>query len=161
MTMRRDSAAVLSLLVTLLLCIPTCKADLHRVQQLQHANPFIWHKTNLSDASAPSLQFADLQRQSATHHNGSGTRTGGPSELQHAQSCTGTNGVSTYASSRWHERALSKHSTAGKHKALWPLDSRDWWAFGTAIVAIFVAAGGGIGGGGVLVPLFASVLGQS
>ena len=45
-------------------------------------------------------------------------------------------------------------------RPLWPLGSRDWWALGIATVAIFVAAGGGIGGGGVLVPLFASVLGR-
>ena len=71
-----------------------------------------------------------------------------------------TDGVSTYSSSRLHESALTKRSAPGKHKDLWPLDSRDWWTFGLAAVAIFVAAGGGIGGGGVLVPLFASVLGE-
>ena len=155
----RPAAALLSLLATLLCCIPNCKADLRTVQHVHryHADPFTWRDAILSDASGSSLQYADLQQQSANRHNYSG----GPPELQDVQSCSGTNGVSTYASSRWQEAALSKHPTPGKHKALWPLDSRDWWAFGTAVVAIFVAAGGGIGGGGVLVPLFASVLGQS
>lgn len=155
--MRSNAAAVLFLLVTLSVCIPKCKADPHTVK---HAEPFIWRDTSLGSAIDSSFQFADLQQQSLRHHNNSN----GPSELQHvqaAQACAGTNGVSTYASSRWHEAALSEHSTLGKHKALWPLNSRDWWASGIAVVAIFVAAGGGIGGGGVLVPLFASVLGQS
>ena len=155
-TTRPAVVAVLVLLVTLLLCIPRCKAGSRTVQ---HADALTRRDTNLSDAIGSFLQLADLQQQSTSHHNNSV----GPSELQHmhAQSCTVTSGVSTYASSRWHEAALPKHSTPGKHKALWPLNVRDWWAFGIAVVAIFIAAGGGIGGGGVLVPLFASVLGQS
>ena len=155
--MRANAAVVLVLLVTLLVCIPKCKADPHAVK---HADLFTWRDTNLRNIIGSSFRFADLQQQSVIQHNNSG----GPSELQHvqaAQACTGTNGVSMYASSRWHEAALSNLSAPGKHKALWPLNSRDWWAFGIAVVAIFVAAGGGIGGGGVLVPLFASVLGQS
>lgn len=71
----------------------------------------------------------------------------------------GTTGVSTYSSSRLHEALQSKQHVSNKHKPLWPLDTRDWWTIGIATVAIFVAAGGGIGGGGVLVPLYASVLG--
>ena len=153
-TMRPAVVAVLVLLVTLLFCIPRCKADSRTVR---HADALTGCDTNLSDAIGSFLQLADLQQQFTTHHNNSV----GPSELQHAQSCTVTSGVSTYVSSRWHEAALPKHSTPGKHKALWPLNVRDWWAFGIAVVAIFIAAGGGIGGGGVLVPLFASVLGQS
>ena len=72
----------------------------------------------------------------------------------------GTTGVSTYSSSRLHEASQSKQHASNKHKPLWPLDTRDWWTVGIATVAIFVAAGGGIGGGGVLVPLYASVLGK-
>lgn len=114
----------------------------------------------LHRAIVSSAEFADPQQQSASDHNNSfvAHAYAGASDLQLQRLCT--NGVSTYASSRRQEAALSKHPTPGKHKDLWPLNSRDWWAFGFSAVAIFVAAGGGIGGGGVLVPLFTSVLGQ-
>jgi hypothetical protein len=46
------------------------------------------------------------------------------------------------------------------HKALWPLSVRDVFMIGIAFVSIFVAAGGGIGGGGVLVPLYILVGGM-
>lgn len=56
--------------------------------------------------------------------------------------------------------AVFTASPAASHKPLWPLDSRDWLTFAVAAFAIFIAAGGGIGGGGVLVPLYASLLGR-
>eukprot|EP00884_Botryococcus_braunii_P020092 jgi/Botrbrau1/6767/Bobra.0057s0003.1 len=46
-----------------------------------------------------------------------------------------------------------------EHKPLWPLNWRDISTFIVAILALFIAAGGGIGGGGVLVPLFILALG--
>lgn len=49
----------------------------------------------------------------------------------------------------------------GEHKPLWPLDWRDVVTFVIAALALFIAAGGGIGGGGVLVPLFILVLGTA
>ncbi len=68
-----------------------------------------------------------------------------------------TSGVSAYSSSK---QFFAKQTKPLSHKTLWPLDNRDWWTLGIATLAIFVAAGGGIGGGGVLVPLYASVLGR-
>ena len=47
-----------------------------------------------------------------------------------------------------------------EHKPLWPLNWRDISTFIVAILALFIAAGGGIGGGGVLVPLFILALGM-
>lgn len=135
--------------VSLLFCIqvvPSCNIDPQPAQHV-HADPGTSRHKDLHDAIGSSLRFAEF------HHNISG----GPS-------CMGASGVSTYISSsqmQGHEAVPSKNPAPGKHKALWPLNSRDWWALGTATVAVFVAAGGGIGGGGVLVPLFASVLGQS
>ena len=45
------------------------------------------------------------------------------------------------------------------HKPFWPLDWRDLVGYGFAALSLFVAAGGGIGGGGILVPLYILVLG--
>lgn len=137
--------------VSLLFCVqvvPTsCNVDPDPQPLHVYADPGTRRYTEPHHAIASSLRFADR------HHNFSG----GPA-------CTGTRGISTYNCSSQvpgHEAVPSKNAAPGKHKALWPLNSRDWWALGTATVAVFVAAGGGIGGGGVLVPLFASVLGQS
>lgn len=40
------------------------------------------------------------------------------------------------------------------HKDLFPLDTSDWWGTILVILGLLVAASGGIGGGGILVPLF-------
>jgi len=40
------------------------------------------------------------------------------------------------------------------HKDLLPLNSRDYFTLGFSAVGLVIAAGGGIGGGGILVPLF-------
>ncbi|EIE22493.1 hypothetical protein COCSUDRAFT_47913 [Coccomyxa subellipsoidea C-169] len=45
------------------------------------------------------------------------------------------------------------------HKGLWPLDWRDVVGYIFAAVSLFIAAGGGIGGGGILVPLYILVMG--
>jgi hypothetical protein len=48
-----------------------------------------------------------------------------------------------------------------EHDALFPLTSRDYIGFFLAILGLMVAAGGGIGGGGILVPIYILVLGFS
>lgn len=67
-----------------------------------------------------------------------------------------TTGLSTFYSSHlfevWSEGIGNRK--ADSHKPLFPLNYRDGLALVFASVALFVAAGGGIGGGGVLVPLF-------
>ncbi len=47
------------------------------------------------------------------------------------------------------------------HKGLWPLDWRDVVGYTFAAVSLFIAAGGGIGGGGILVPLYILVMGEA
>ena len=37
------------------------------------------------------------------------------------------------------------------------MDPSDWWAFACAALGILLAAGGGIGGGGILVPVYVLV----
>lgn len=45
------------------------------------------------------------------------------------------------------------------HKDLFPLDNTDYAGFFCGAVGLMIAAGGGIGGGGVLVPLFILIMG--
>ena len=45
------------------------------------------------------------------------------------------------------------------HKPLFPLTRADWIGYGFAAISLFIAAGGGIGGGGILVPLYILLLG--
>ena len=48
-----------------------------------------------------------------------------------------------------------------EHKPLHPLDSNDYTGFLCATLGLMVAAGGGIGGGGILVPIYILVMGFS
>lgn len=48
-----------------------------------------------------------------------------------------------------------------EHKALTPLVIEDWIGLALAILGLMIAAGGGIGGGGILVPLYILVMGFS
>jgi uncharacterized membrane protein YfcA len=50
---------------------------------------------------------------------------------------------------------------ARHHKDLLPLSSRDYLSLSLAIIGLMIAAGGGIGGGGILVPLYIMVMGFS
>ncbi|GKY95595.1 hypothetical protein MPSEU_000520800 [Mayamaea pseudoterrestris] len=44
------------------------------------------------------------------------------------------------------------------HKPLFPLDSSDYWGFFFATIGLMIAAGGGVGGGGILVPVYLLVM---
>ena len=48
-----------------------------------------------------------------------------------------------------------------EHEPLFPLTTSDYIGFFCAILGLMVAAGGGIGGGGILVPIYALVMGFS
>ncbi|KAJ1445674.1 hypothetical protein M885DRAFT_625964 [Pelagophyceae sp. CCMP2097] len=45
------------------------------------------------------------------------------------------------------------------HKRLWPLDVADVLGVSAAVLGLIIAAGGGIGGGGMLVPIYVLVMG--
>ena len=48
---------------------------------------------------------------------------------------------------------------AQQHKPLLPLDANDYIGFACATIGLMIAAGGGIGGGGILVPTYILVMG--
>ena len=50
-------------------------------------------------------------------------------------------------------------SAGDPHKPLFPLSWEDWVGYCFAAISLFIAAGGGIGGGGILVPLYILLLG--
>lgn len=56
-------------------------------------------------------------------------------------------------------RYLQETYTYDDHAALFPLTSNDYTGFVCAILGLMVAAGGGIGGGGILVPIYILVMG--
>jgi Sulfite exporter TauE/SafE len=60
-------------------------------------------------------------------------------------------------------RSLQKQGQAvfADHKTLLPLDSTDYLGLFCAVLGLMVAAGGGIGGGGILVPIYILVMGFS
>lgn len=58
-----------------------------------------------------------------------------------------------------HHEHVHKHVFEESHKPLWPLDSSDYAGLGFTIIGLMIAAGGGIGGGGILVPIFILVMG--
>lgn len=47
------------------------------------------------------------------------------------------------------------------HKPLFPLTTPDYYGFALAVLGLMIAAGGGIGGGGILVPIYILVMGFS
>ena len=57
-------------------------------------------------------------------------------------------------------RRLQNHKD-DPHKTFWPLAWGDIVGFSFAAVSLFIAAGGGIGGGGILVPLFILIMGEA
>jgi uncharacterized membrane protein YfcA len=58
-------------------------------------------------------------------------------------------------------RSLQEKFTFDEHAPLFPLTSSDYIGFFCAICGLMVAAGGGIGGGGILVPIYILVMGFS
>ena len=59
-------------------------------------------------------------------------------------------------------RFLQRHlDFTEEHKPLLPLDRNDYIGFSCAVIGLMVAAGGGIGGGGILVPIYILVMGFS
>jgi hypothetical protein len=53
----------------------------------------------------------------------------------------------------------TEFSTPSDHSPLIPLQPSDLWGFTLAALGLILAAGGGIGGGGMLVPIYILVLG--
>lgn len=58
-------------------------------------------------------------------------------------------------------RDLQESYTFDEHAPLFPLTTSDYTGFACAVLGLMVAAGGGIGGGGILVPIYILVMGFS
>jgi hypothetical protein len=56
------------------------------------------------------------------------------------------------------DRTCNPNKPQFAHKPLMPLDANDWIGFSLALLGILLAAGGGIGGGGMLVPIYILVM---
>ncbi len=54
---------------------------------------------------------------------------------------------------------VQEHFAYEHHEPLFPLTAKDYRGFFCAIVGLMIAAGGGIGGGGILVPIYILVMG--
>lgn len=67
--------------------------------------------------------------------------------------------VSEYGQERGQDLGRRLTETFQQHKDLFPMDSRDFWGTVTVTLGLLVAAAGGIGGGGILVPLLILVYG--
>ena len=71
-------------------------------------------------------------------------------------------GVTSGGSSSENLRLLDEQAVAYEgHEPLFPLQSSDFTGFACATLGLIVAAGGGIGGGGILVPIYILVMGFS
>ena len=71
-----------------------------------------------------------------------------------------TTTVSNNDDNSYHDK--HRHPVFDEHHApLFPLTTADYWGFGLAAAGLVLAAGGGIGGGGMLVPIYCLVLGFS
>lgn len=57
-------------------------------------------------------------------------------------------------------RRAPPQAQATKHKPLWPLSGWDVAGIGASALALLLAASGGIGGGGILVPVYLMILGE-
>ncbi|KAL0026889.1 hypothetical protein WJX77_009207 [Trebouxia sp. C0004] len=150
MTARRRNCAA-AVVLTVLLCSSgsECQAG-------QDVNDFT---TALARLGQPQLALEHTENRDGDANRTAGSSKTATETAEDSQQQLCTSGVSTYSSSRLFENVLAKQTKPLSHKPLWPLGSRDWWTLGIATLAIFIAAGGGIGGGGVLVPLYASMLG--
>ncbi len=63
--------------------------------------------------------------------------------------------------SEQHQHHVHKPVYDENHKSLFPLSTSDRIGFSLAIFGLMIAAGGGIGGGGILVPIYILVMGFS
>ena len=66
--------------------------------------------------------------------------------------------ISSYSNNSFLNHAHRYLKTSHKHKKLLPLDTSDKVGFFCATIGLMIAAGGGIGGGGVLVPIYILVM---
>jgi len=72
-----------------------------------------------------------------------------------------TAGIKSQATDAWRTLEAEAEYTYDVHPDLFPLTSNDFTGFLCAVCGLMVAAGGGIGGGGILVPIYILVMGFS
>lgn len=67
--------------------------------------------------------------------------------------------ISTFDNVKRIMTEMKEHYTYEHHKPLMPLNGKDFRGFFCAVIGLMIAAGGGIGGGGILVPIYILVMG--
>jgi len=72
-----------------------------------------------------------------------------------------TSSTERFLDGEMHREHVHKHVFEEAHKPLLPLDTSDQIGLVFAIGGLMIAAGGGIGGGGILVPIYILVMGFS
>ena len=106
--------------------------------------------SQISAAPPSSMPSAEFSVPTAAHQNGS-TLSPGQASI--------SSKIHLW-SSQLYEALPSLVVEHQLHKSLWPLGMRDFLGFGIATLGLFIAAGGGIGGGAILVPVYLIVLGE-
>jgi hypothetical protein len=108
----------------------------------------------------PTFDDNDLDNQ-GNHHGSIISSSSGNGIYQRWLQLSPNSVVSSSVTQHHHATSSHKHVYEDEHPPLFPLSTSDRLGFFLAILGLMIAAGGGIGGGGLLVPIYILVMGFS